>query len=100
MRLFAALLAVEVNCWIAGVLWWGRRTILALKALVTRPGFDQRPIHTEVLVREQLRAPGLSQHVVEELLGDVAFQQPIAILGEDRRHPHGFVHVEANEPPK
>src|SRR5512146_2378510 len=100
MRLIAALLAVEVDCRIAGVVWWRRGTILALKALVTRPGFDQRPIHTEVLVREQIRAPGLSQHVGEELFGDVAFQEPIAILGEDRRHPHRFVHAEANEPPK
>ena len=43
---------VEVYRGIAGIIWRRRRPILPLKTLLTRPGFDEGPIHTEVLVRE------------------------------------------------
>src|SRR5262252_2948433 len=100
MSFIAARLAAEVDGRIAGIIWWWRGAILSLKALLTSPRFDQRPVHTEVLVREQVRGTRLSQHVCEKLLSDIAVQEPIAVLGEDRRHPHRFVHVETYEPPR
>jgi hypothetical protein len=76
-------------------------------ALVTRPEtFQARPrlqlraVDREVLVGEQPGGPRLREHRIEELGGDVAGQQPIPILREDRRMPDGLIHTQAHEPPK
>ena len=71
-----------------------------MKTLVARPGFDQRPVHTEVLVGQQVRFACLGQDQLEEFLGDLTFQKPVPIFGEHRRHPHRLVHAQANEPSK
>ena len=93
-------LPVEVHRRVAGII--GRRCglILPLKTLVARPSLDQRPVHSEVLVRDQVHYPRLSQHRLEELLGDIPFPKTIPILGEHCRHPYRFVHVQANKPPE
>ena len=54
VRLIAARFAVEVYCRIAGIIWRRRRPILPLKTLLTRPGFDERSVYAEVLVREEV----------------------------------------------
>lgn len=40
----------------------------------------------------------LGEHAGKELLGNVAFQQPVPILAEHRRHPHPIIHSQADEP--
>ena len=49
---------------------------------------------------QQAPAAGLRDDVFKEGAGDVAFEQPIPILGEGRRRPHRVVHAEPDEPPK
>ena len=99
MRLIAAFLAVEVHGRIAaavcGRLRW---LVFALKTLLSCPGFDQRSIHREVILRQQALCARLFQHRLEERLRDVAFQQPLAVLGKHRHVPDGVIHVEPHEP--
>jgi hypothetical protein len=40
----------------------------------------------------------LIEHLHEELLRDVALQQPVPILAEHRRNPYWLVHVQPHEP--
>jgi hypothetical protein len=47
---------------------------------------------------EQRAAPGLPQHAGEEGLGDLPGQEPVAVLGEARRMPHGRIHPQAHKP--
>ena len=100
MRVVASLLAVEIHSGVARIIWRWCWLILALKTLVAGPSFDERAIHTEVLVGKQVGHARLVQHQLEELLCDIALQEPVPILGEDCRHPHCFVHIEAHEPAK
>ena len=53
--------------------------VLGLKALDRRPGFDQRAVHAEVLVRQQLRFAGLRDDPGQEQLGDIGFDQSLQI---------------------
>jgi len=64
------------------------------------PCLDQRSVYAEVLIRQQIAASHLIQHLIEELLGDVPFHQPFAILAEHCRHPHRLIHVQAHKPPE
>ena len=68
MRLIPAFLAVKVYRRIAATLWRGRRFVLALKTLLPRPGFDQRSVHREVLLRQQTLRARLFQHLLKERL--------------------------------
>jgi hypothetical protein len=99
MRVVTTLLPVKINSRIAWVLR-GRRValIFALKTLLTRPNFDQRAVHAEMLIRQQIVGTRLFQHLHEELLGDVAIQQPLAILAEHCGDPHWLVHIQTHEP--
>jgi hypothetical protein len=72
--------------------------VLPLKTLLTGPGFDQRAIDGEVLVRHQGRSA--LHDTTEEAARDLLIQEPIAILREDRRRPDRLVHVHPDEPPE
>ena len=65
-----------------------RRAVLRPEALRAGPGLEQRAVHREVLARQQplhlrqrpARRPG-------SVGGDLARQQPVAVLGERASHP-------------
>ncbi len=61
---------------------------------------NQRPVHREVLVRQQLLRPRLRDHLLEKRFGDFSFQQPLPVLGEHRHVPHLVVHAQPHEPPE
>ena len=63
-----------------------------------RPGFEQCPVHREVVVGDQPLHLRLSQHGLEELGRDLTFQQPVAVLREGRVVPHRIVHAKPREP--
>ena len=96
----APALAAEVNGRVARVVvgrGW-RVGPRRLKALVARPGLEERPIDREVLVGEQALLLGLRADRLEEGLGDVPGEEPIPVLGEHGRVPDRLVQVEADEP--
>jgi hypothetical protein len=72
----------------------------AHKALVARPGLDEGAVHAEVLAREPVVLVGNGQHLVEQFDDRVVRNQAFTVLGEDRGHPDGIVHGQADEPAK
>ena len=63
-------------------------------------GLVEGVVHAEVLAQEQAFLVGHLQHLVEEFNHRVAFNQALAVLGEDGGNLHGVVHGQANEPAK
>ena len=61
---------------------------------------SKRPVDGEVLGGQQAASSGLGDDIFEEGPRDVAVEQPIAILREGRRRPHGIVHAQADKPAK
>jgi hypothetical protein len=59
---------------------------------------DQRSVHREVLAGEQMTHLRQVENAGEELRGDVAVEQPVAVLAEHRRIPHRIVRRQADEP--
>ena len=51
---------------------------------MTRARFEQRAVDGEVLVREELVVIGDAPHRIEERLGNIAGEEPVAFLREDR----------------
>jgi len=51
-----------------------------------------------LFAREQPPLLRQRHHTFQERGGDLAVQQPLAVLGEHGRVPHQLVHVQANEP--
>ena len=47
--------------------------------------FDQNPVHTEVLVRQQPLPFGQPHHLVKQGPAHIVVQQPLSVLGEARR---------------
>ena len=96
MRLIGALLAVEIRLAVASAAHRRRfaRAILRPKALHRRPRFVDR----EVIRAEQSLHPWLRQNRAQELGGDVALQQAIAVLGKRRVIPHRIVNADPHEP--
>ncbi len=97
-----ALVAMEVHRRVAWVvwrtgLWW---SLLRSKTLLTRPCLDEGAIDRKVLIRKEMELLRLLEHPTEQGQGDVARQQPLAVLGEHRRHPDRVVHPETDEPPE
>ena len=93
MDLVAAPGAAEVDLVVATA--WGiagrsirSGFILWTEALHAAPRFDQRAVHREVLVRQQPIHLRTRQHRRQEACGDLAVQQPLAILREGRRVPY------------
>jgi len=70
--------------------------VFALKALVTRPRFDQRPVDRKVFVGHPRRR--LRDDQLKKALGHGLRQEPIPILREDRRCPDEFIQLQAHEP--
>ena len=101
MGVIAPPLPVEVDRGIARVL--GRvalRCVHAPKAFQAGPCFQLRPIHGEVFVREQPGRPGVGLDRIKERGGDIARQQPVAILGKRRGMPDRVIHIQPDEPPE
>jgi hypothetical protein len=68
------------------------------EALHAGEGLDQRAVDREVLVRKQRPDCGLAEHRLEEPGGDVARQEPLAVLGEHRDVPDRRIHRQPDEP--
>src|SRR5207302_6057009 len=65
-----AALTMKVYAGVAGIVGRDLRVIaFALETLVSCPGFDQRTVNREVLVREQPSGTRLLNHRVEKALG-------------------------------
>ena len=92
VRLVAARLAAKIVA-IAPVL-----IVLGPEALVRSPRLQQRAVHREVLVADQITQPRQQHGVLEEVLGDRLVEQPLAVEGERRVIPHRVVDVQADEP--
>src|SRR6185437_1976373 len=78
MSIVAALLAVEIDAAVAGIVIGrgiGCALVFALEALVPRPRLDQRAVNREVLIRKQTLRAGLLKHRLEKPLCDSALQQ-------------------------
>ena len=81
MSRVGTMLAVEVHGRVTRIIRTPVRVlILALEALKRGPGFDQRAIDREVLVREQSECLRLRDNLPKEFAGDLAFQQSVAII--------------------
>lgn len=72
--------------------------ILTPEALERRPGLDQRPVHREMVARQQPLYPRLGQDGLQKLRRDLTFQQPIPVLGEARMVPRQIVHTQSHKP--
>src|SRR5215831_3212397 len=96
-----AFLSVKVY---RGVTWIVRRILIAtvslLKTLKAGRGFNQRPVHREMLIAQQPVVSCLLKHLPEKGIGYLSLQQPLPILGEGRRIPNFVIHAEPHEPPK
>lgn len=77
----------------------GRRVIsLRLEAFHRGPGLDQRAVDREVVVRQKRRDLAMRQDRRHHLARHLRRQKPVAVLGEDRRHPDRIVDPETDEP--
>lgn len=102
MRLVRPLLLVEVDRRVAGIVrrLVARGRIAALEALQAGACLDQRPVHREVLVRQQPPCLRLGDHLIEELLADLVLQQPRAVLGEGAGVEARLDQTHVQEPPE
>ncbi|CAD6563264.1 hypothetical protein LMG24235_08506 [Paraburkholderia sabiae] len=98
MRLVAALATFEVVRAAAVVVLIV--TVLAHEALVSRPRLDQRAVDAEVFAREQILLLSYGHYFVEEFDDRIVLDQSLAILREDRGHPHLVIHCQADKPTK
>ena len=100
--LVTALLTVEVYHWVRTFTRSSGGGLVVVidvaEALLSCPCLQQRSIHSEVLIGEQIPLACLLEHSREKSLGNVTFQQTLAILHEHRHIPNRVVHVQANEP--
>ncbi len=62
------------------------------------PRLQQRAVHREVLIADQVAQPCQQHGVLEEMLGDRLVEQPLAVEGERRVVPHRVVDVQTGEP--
>jgi hypothetical protein len=61
---------------------------------------EEAAVHGEVFAAEQRLDQRMRQNRVQEALGDVALEQPIAAFGIGGRMPHGLVDPQPDEPPE
>src|SRR5258708_30773387 len=87
MRRVRAPLAVKVDRRVATIIGWRsrRRFVLRTEALEAGRSFDQRAVDGEVFIAQQPQPSCLAHHFVEELLGHVMLEQPLAVLSERGR---------------
>jgi hypothetical protein len=69
-----------------------------LEALHRRPSFDQRAVDRKMVRAQKPLHARLRQDRAQELRGDIALKQPVAVLGEHRMVPRRIVDAEADEP--
>ncbi len=79
------------------IAWW-RAIVLGLEALHRRPCLHQRAIDREVIVRQQRFHLAVRQDGGQKYARHRGGQQPVAVLGEHRRHPDRVVNAEAHDP--
>lgn len=72
--------------------------VFRTEALHGRPGLQERAIHTEVLIGEELVATPLTQDPLEELPCHIVLQKPLPVLGEGRGIKSRIPNVQAQEP--
>jgi hypothetical protein len=60
----------------------------------------QRAVDGEVIIRQQRRHLPVREDRLQELLGNVGFQQPVAVLGVGRMIPDRVVDAEPDKPAK
>ena len=77
-----------------------RLGLLRFEAFVRRPGFDQRAINREVLVRQKRFHLLMFEKLGHKLLEHIAFLKAFPVLGEYGRVPDRIVRREADEPAK
>ena len=70
------------------------------EALHRGPCLDQGAVNREVLGGQQALDPGLDQDGGEELNGDVAIEQAVAILGEGGVVPDRIIDPKPHKPPE
>src|SRR5713101_10003724 len=82
-----SLLAMEIDTRIARIVGRLVRRWLALgsKALEAGGGLDERSVHREVLVAQQVPLVGTAHHCIKELLGHAVRQKPLSVLGASGR---------------
>src|SRR5450631_494176 len=101
MGLVAALATTKVHLWILGLDTtpdWQRLLVFGLEAFVARPGFDQCAVDRKMVFAQVARCARLLEDCAKELLGDVAVEEALAVLGKHRYVPYSVVHVETKEP--
>ncbi len=75
-----------------------RWAVFGFEALVRRPRLQQRAIDGEVLTRQVAAQLGLVHDGGEELVRDLVFEEPYAVLGERGRVERGGVDAHVQEP--
>ena len=95
-----ALLAMKVDRGIPRIVGWlvGDWLVLGPEALEAGRGFDQRPVHREVLIRQQAESAGRQHDLVKELLRHVMVEEPLTILAERARVEAGFDQIHPQKP--
>ena len=77
----------------------GRRILRPrLEALHRGPGLDQGAVDGEVFVRQKRRYLPVGENGSQELARHLRRQQPVAVLGENRRDPCRIIDAETHEP--
>jgi len=72
--------------------------VLRLKTFQTGPGFQQCPVHGEVLVRSPAPLPCLLDHPHLKFLGYFGLQQAVTVLREGGRVPYWIVQIQSHKP--
>jgi hypothetical protein len=81
-----ALLTVKIATVVAVI-----RAIFRLETLVRGPGFDERTVDREVLIRQQRLDLWMVQKLVHELPEHIPALKPIPVLGEAGRVPDRII---------
>jgi len=99
VRVVGAPLAMEVARRVAAGTGRSVAAVLEAEALHTGPGFDERAVNREMLVRQQAaHLLSMAGHRRQEAPGDVAIQQPVGVLGEHGGMPDPVLNAQADEP--
>ena len=94
MRLIAAPFSMEVDRRVPRIVRRFLSTVvLGSETLQASPRLDQRTVHCEVLVADQLSLPGFGQHLIEKPARHLAINEPLAVLTERGRIPNRLIHA-------
>src|SRR3990167_2367309 len=98
MGLVQALFTVKIPLPIAATTLGIVIVVLGPETLLGSPRLNQRAIHTEMFLADQLLLVGQANHLFKQLGNDVMLQQPVAILAERGVIPDLIVDTQTNEP--